>query len=249
MTLPSRGLVLSASLAEQLGAAPGDRIEVEVLEGARPQRRIEIAASVDDFIGLSAYMEAEALADLMREDTSLSGAFLSIDPSAETSLYRELKQTPGVAGLARTSATARGFRDTIRANMMRIIFFNIVFSAIIAVGVVYNAARISLSERSRVLASLRVLGFSRQEISLILLGELALVTLASIPIGIACGSGLAWLILELLRNELYRIPFVIEASTFGSAILTVVAASLLSGLLVRRRLDRLDLVAVLKTQE
>jgi putative ABC transport system permease protein len=249
ITLPSRGLVLSAALAEQLGAAAGDRIEVEVLEGARPRRQIEVTTTVDDFIGLSAYMETEALADLMREDTSLSGAFLSVDPSAETSLYRELKLTPGVAGVARTSATARGFRDTIRTNMMRIIFFNIVFSAIIAVGVVYNAARISLSERSRVLASLRVLGFSRQEISLILLGELALVTLASIPIGIACGSGLAWLILELLRNELYRVPFVIEASTFGSAILTVVVASLLSGLLVRRRLDRLDLVAVLKTQE
>jgi putative ABC transport system permease protein len=117
------------------------------------------------------------------------------------------------------------------------------------VGVVYNAARISLSERSRDLASLRVLGFSRGEIALILLGELGMVTLAAIPIGIACGSGLAWLVLALLRNELYRIPFVIEPSTYAWAVVTVVAASLLSGLLVRRRLERLDLVAVLKTRE
>jgi putative ABC transport system permease protein len=247
--LPSEGLVLSASLAGQLDIVPGDRVAVEVLEGARPHRKIEVAAAIDDFLGLSAYMDSAALAAMLREDASLSGAFLSVDPAREKALYHELKRTPGVAGVARTSAAARSFRDTIRANMMRIILFNVVFSAIIAIGVVYNAARISLSERSRDLASLRVLGFSRGEISQILLGELALVTFAAIPIGIACGAGLAFLPLALLRNELYRIPFVIEASTFGWSILTVVVASLLSGLMVRRRLDRLDLVAVLKTQE
>jgi putative ABC transport system permease protein len=249
VTLPRQGLVLSASLAEQLGVKAGERLTVEVLEGARPRRDVEVVAAIDDMIGLSAYMEAGALADFMREDASHSGAFLSVDSSSEAVLYRELKQTPGVAGVARTSAAVRSFRETIRANMMRIIFFNIAFSGIIAVGVVYNAARISLSERSRDLASLRVLGFSRREISMILLGELALVTLAAIPVGIAFGSGLAWMVLALLRNELYRIPYVIESATYGWAVLTVLIASLLSGLLVRRRLDRLDLVAVLKTQE
>jgi putative ABC transport system permease protein len=247
--LPSQGLVLSASLAEQLRIVPGDRLAVEVLEGARPHRKIEVAAAIDDFLGLSAYMDAAALAAMLREDASLSGAFLSVDSARENALFHELKRTPGVAGVARTSAAARSFRDTVRANMMRIILFNVAFSAIIAIGVVYNAARISLSERSRDLASLRVLGFSRGEISKILLGELALVTVVAIPIGIACGAGLAFMTLALLHNELYRIPFVIEPSTFGWSILTVVVASLLSGLMVRRRLDRLDLVAVLKTQE
>ena len=132
---------------------------------------------------------------------------------------------------------------------MRIILFNIGFAAIIAVGVVYNAARISLSERSRDLASLRVLGFTRGEIGGILLGELALVVVVAIPVGIVCGHGLARLTLALLRNELYRIPFVIEPSTYGLSILAVLAASLASGLLVRRRLDGLDLIAVLKTRE
>jgi len=249
LALPPDGLVLSASLAEQIGAVAGDEISVEVLEGARPHRQLTIAALLDDLLGLSAYMESDALARLMREDASLSGAFLMVDSASETALYRELKKTPGVAGVGVTSAAVRSFRDTIQANMMRIILFNILFSAIIAVGVVYNAARISLSERSRDLASLRVLGFSRGEITLILLGELALVTAAAIPIGILCGRGLAWLTLSLLRNELYRIPFVIEPSTYGWAIVTVVLASLLSGILVRRRLNRLDLVSVLKTRE
>jgi putative ABC transport system permease protein len=247
--LPPQGLVLSAALGEQLGLGAGDAVNVEVLEGRRPRREVPVARLVDDFIGLAAYMEIGALARLMREDESLSGAFLAIDAAHEDELYTTLKETPGVAGVALAAAATRSFRETIRANLMRLIFFNVLFSTIISVGVVYNAARISLSERSRDLASLRVLGFSRGEITLILLGELGLVTLASIPIGVVCGAGLAWLVLELLRNELYRIPYVIEPSTFGFAIVTVVTASLLSGLLVRRRLERLDLVAVLKTRE
>jgi putative ABC transport system permease protein len=247
--LPTSGIVLSAALAEQLGVAEGEALWVEVLGGSRPQQPVEVAATLDDFLGLSAFMEREALADPMREDASLSGAFLGVDSRVERELFRNLKAVPGVAGVALTSAVTRSFRETIRANLMRIIFFNVLFAVIIAVGVVYNAARISLSERSRDLASLRVLGFSRGEIAMILLGELGLVTVLAIPIGVACGTGLAWLVLELLRNELYRIPFVIEPATFGWAIATVLTASLLSGLLVRRRLNRLDLVAVLKTRE
>jgi len=249
VVLPPSGVVLSAALGSLLGAEAGDEVIVEVLEGGRPVRRVRVDALVDDFLGLSAYMEAHALSALMREDRSLSGAFLRIDPAVEEVLYRELKLTPGIGGVALTRAALRSFRETLRENMMRIILFNVLFSAIIAVGVVYNAARISLSERTRDLASLRVLGFTRGEITLILLGELTLVTLVAIPIGMACGRGLAWLTLALLRNELYRIPLIIEPATYGWAVVTIFGASIASGLLVRRRLDRLDLVAALKTRE
>ncbi len=132
---------------------------------------------------------------------------------------------------------------------MRIILFNVFFSGVIAVGVVYNAARISLSERARDLASLRVLGFTHGEVNRILLGELAVVTLTAVPIGLVCGWALAWLTLALLRNELYRIPLSIDPSTYGVSVLVVVAAAWLSGLLVRRRLKSLDLISVLKTSE
>lgn len=247
--LPRVGVVLSAALAEILNAKVGDEIIVEVLEGARPRRSIAVSMLVDDLLGLSAYMEANAMAELMREDLSLSGAFLSVDPYMQDSLFHELKQTPQVASVGLNGAVVESFRQTIEANLMRTIFFNILFSAIIAVGVVYNAARISLSEHSRDLASLRVLGFTRHEISLILLGELALVTLLALPLGMLCGRVLAGFTLAMLRNELYRIPLIIEPSTYAVSVLTVVFASLVSGLLVRRRLTRLDLISVLKTNE
>jgi putative ABC transport system permease protein len=249
VTLPPEGVILSQALGNWMRVRAGDHVELDVLEGKRPRVRLPVAVLVDDLLGLSAYMEADSLARLLKEDRALSGAFLSVDSTSVEPLYRKLKNTPGVSGVALTSTAVDSFRETIRANMLRLIGFNIVFSVIIAIGVVYNAARISLSERSRDLASLRVLGFSRTEISMILLGELALVTLCAIPIGLLLGRGLAWLTLALLRNELYRIPLVIEPSTYGWAIATILAASASSGLLVRRRLDRLDLVAVLKTRE
>ncbi len=164
VTLPPDGLLMSAALARWIGVRAGDRVTVEVLEGRRPREEIVVSALVDDMLGLSAWIEAGRLARMLKEDRNLSGAFLSVDPASVEALYATLKETPGVGGVSLASATIRSFRETIRANMLRIILFNVLFSVIIAVGVVYNAARISLSERSRDLASLRVLGFSRAEI-------------------------------------------------------------------------------------
>jgi putative ABC transport system permease protein len=156
---------------------------------------------------------------------------------------------PAVAGVALRELTLQNFRETMAENMNLSIFFNVIFAAIIAFGVVYNSARVSLSERTRELASLRVLGFTRAEISLILLGELALLTVAALPVGAAIGYLLGQLIMLGFNNEIYRLSFVVSPSTVAWAFLTVIGAACISGLVVRRRLDHLDLVGVLKTRE
>ncbi|HVH26138.1 MAG TPA: FtsX-like permease family protein [Vicinamibacterales bacterium] len=249
IALPPSGLVLSRLLAEVLGIAAGDEVTIEVLEGRRPVRRISVAGLVDDVLGLSAYTDIDSLHDLMREGDVLSGAALAIDTSQESRLSNELKRLPAVAGAGFKSAVIRNFRETLAANMNISILFNVVFAGIIAFGVVYNAARVSLSERSRELASLRVLGFTRAEISLILLGELALLTMVALPAGGFLGYGMAALIVQSLDSEVYRFPLVVSRSAVAWAFLTVIAATLVSGLVVRRRLDGLDLVAVLKIRE
>jgi putative ABC transport system permease protein len=247
--LPSSGLVLSRLLAEVLSVTAGDEVTVEVLEGRRPVRQIPVAGLVNDVLGLSAYTDIESLHDLMREGDVLSGAALAIDTSQEARLSSELKRLPAVAGAGFKSAVIRNFRETLTANMNVSILFNVVFAGIIAFGVVYNAARVSLSERSRELASLRVLGFTRAEISLILLGELALLTMVALPLGGLLGYGMAALIVQSLDSEVYRFPLLVSRSAVAWAFLTVIAAALISGLVVRRRLDALDLVAVLKIRE
>ncbi len=247
--LPPAGLVLSARLAAVLGVSVGDRVAVEVLEGPRPTREIQVTGIVDDVLGLSAYANIDALHDLMREGDVMSGAVMSIDGSRARQLSSVLKRLPLVAGAEFKSAVIRNFRETIAANMNISILFNVVFAGIIAFGVVYNGARVSLSERSRELASLRVLGFTRAEISMILLGEMSLVTLAALPVGGLLGYGIAASITRALDSEVYRFPLVVSRAAVAWAFLTVIAATVVSALIVRRRLDTLDLVAVLKIRE
>lgn len=249
VTLPPDGLVISKILGEVLGVRPGDRVTVEVLEGRRPRRDLVVAALVDDFMGVAAYLEIGALHRLMREGGSLSGVSLLADPAALDTLYRELKLLPAVAGVAVTAAALASFRDIMAQNFEIVTVFNVGFAAIIAFGVVYNAARISLSERMRELASLRVLGFTIAEISLILLGELALLTLLALLPGALIGWGLSTLTVAALSSEVYRIPVVVTAKNVAWSCLAVIGAAAVSALVVRRRLDRLDLVAVLKTRE
>ena len=247
--LPGEGLVLSKMLGGLLGVAPGQTLQVEVLEGTRPVRDVPVAALVDDSMGLQAYMRIDALRRLLREGEVVTGATLTLDPAQTGRFYREVKLVPAVAGVALRAVALQNFRDTMAESMNISILFNVGFAVVIAFGVVYNAARVSLSERSRELASLRVLGFTRAEISLILLGELAILTLCALPVGAAIGYGLGELIISGFNNEVYRLSFVVSRSTVAWSFLIVIAAAFLSGLVVRRLLDRLDLVAVLKTRE
>jgi putative ABC transport system permease protein len=249
MRLPPDGLVLSLKLAEVLGAGVGDVLTVEVLDGRRRVRQVPVAGIVEEYMGTSAYMEIEAVRRLAGEGGTLSGAFLTVDPDRTDDLYRELKDIPAVAGVGLKRTSIESFDKTLAETFYVMIFFNLLFSGVIAGGVVYNAARVSLSERSRELASLRVLGFTRGEISFILLGELAVVTIAAIPVGMLAGYAFAGLLVAAFNTELYRFPLVVTARTFAFAGSSVVVAAVLSGLAVRRRLDHLDLVAVLKTRE
>ena len=249
LELPPGGLILSRKLAEILDTRPGETLTVEVLEGARPVRRVVVAGLVEEYMGTAAYMEIGALQRLMQEGGTVSGATLQVDTAFLDDLYRRLKATPAVAGVNLKRAAMDSFEKMLEETIYIMIFFNVFFSGIIAFGVVYNTARISLSERSRELATLRVIGFTRGEISFILLGELAVVALIAVPLGLLLGYGLAAVTVIAFDTELYRFPLVVTARTYAWSAITVLTAVALSGLIVRRKLDRLDLVAVLKTKE
>jgi putative ABC transport system permease protein len=247
--LPSEGLLLTDHLAKLLHVAPGDMLEVEVLEGRRPVRLVPVAGLVKEYVGMAAYMRIEALWRLMDEERVISAAWLATDRTQDRRVFRELKQAPRVAGVTVRLKALKSFYETMARQILIFAFFNTLLAATIAVGVVYNTARIAFSERSRELASLRVLGFRRGEIAYILHGEICLLTLAAIPAGCGLGWGLCALMVQGMQTDLYRVPLVIEPRTYGFAAVVVLAASILSALVIQRKLNRLDLVAVLKVKE
>ncbi len=247
--IPGQGLVLSDKLAELLQVRVGDLVHVEVTEGRRPVGDLPVSAIVQTYLGTSAYMDLAALNRLMREEAVISGAYLRVDSDQRANLYRALKNTPVVAGIGLQEEAQQAFNQTLQEILGTFTLFNTLFAALIAIGVVYNSARISLSERGRELASLRVLGLSRGEVSYILLGELTLLTLLALPLGALLGHLLARWMVHSFDTELFRIPLIINPATYGYAALVVILAAVASGLLVRRRVDQLDLIAVLKTRE
>ncbi len=247
--LPPDGLVISRKLADVLHIKAGDSLRVEVLQDKRPVVDVPVVALLDDIAGLNAYMNIDALNRLMREGPRASGALMTTDPLLRPAIYHELKETPRVSSVTVKRAALDSFRDTIAKNMLHMRMINLTFSIIIALGVVYNGARISLSERSRELATLRVIGFTRREISTILLGEIGTITIIGIPLGLVMGYWFAWILTLFLDQEVFRFPFVIANSTYGLAAAAVLAASIGSALFVRRRLDHLDLIGVLKSRE
>jgi putative ABC transport system permease protein len=247
--LPPEGLILTSKLAEVMGVGPGDHLTVEVLEGERPVRDVAVAGLVDELIGLSAYMDVRALNRLMSESGIVSGAYLSVDPQSAPRLYSLLKRTPGVAGVAIREMMLESFLETIAESLTVSTTILVAFACVIAFGVLYNSARIALSERGHELASLRVLGFTRREVAIMLLGEQALLTAAAVPAGFLIGYGICGLLVQALDSELYRMPLTVSGATYAYSFVVVALAAMASGLLVLRRLYTLDLVAVLKTRE
>jgi putative ABC transport system permease protein len=247
--VPPGGVVLSRMLGNVLQVSSGESVIVELLEGDRRQHLLPVTALVDDVMGLSVYMDMAALHRLLREDETATGALLVVDPDATPRLLRALKNSPAVAGVTLKRSVLRVFRETMAATMDVTILVNLIFAAIIAVGVVYNAARVSLSERSHELASLRVLGYTRGEISTILLSELALLTVCAMPLGWLLGYLLSAAIFSTVQSEVYRFPLYVSAAATAKASIGILASALVAGLAVRRRLDHLDLIAVLKVRE
>jgi putative ABC transport system permease protein len=247
--LPSDGLLVSAKLAELLGAKPGDTIRLEVEEGERPVRDVILQGTITDYAGIAAYMDIESLRRLMREGGTVSGAHLSLDENRYDEFLKEVKETPRIGSMMMKEAVRGSFKKSTAEmiNMLQGLYFT--FSIIVAFGVVYNSARIALSERSRDLATLRVIGFTHGEVAAILISELLMLTLIAIPVGLLIGTTIASWIIHSVNTETVRMPLVLTSRSYATAVLIVVASAGFSFTVVARRIQHLDLLGVLKARD
>jgi putative ABC transport system permease protein len=247
--LPAHGLVLSSKLAEVLGVNAGDEVNLRVLDGKRAELRVRIAGLSEDFAGTAAFMELDALNRLLGEGDLINGAYLSVAAGSWREFLRELKQIPRTASLLVKDSIRNSFRKTTAESIGLIQRLYLTFATVVAFGIVYNSARISLSERQRELATLRVVGFTRGEVAVVLVGELALLTLVALPAGLLIGSFFAAGIIQTVNNEFIRLPLILTSFNFAFAVLVVSVASVASAILACRKLNGLDLVGVLKARD
>lgn len=249
LTLPSRGIIMSAKLASVLHVRPGDEIVAQVLEGRERKLVVPVVGLAEDFAGTAAYMELHALNRLLLEGDRISGAHIVVGAGAWPDFVSAVKNTPQIAGCLIKDSLRESFRKTTAQSIGLLQKIYSLFAIIVAFGIIYNSARISLSERSRELATLRVLGFTRGEVGAVLVGELVLLTLVALPVGLALGSGFARGILATVNTETVRLPLVLTPANYAFAILVVAVASALSALFAARKLADIDLVGALKAVE
>ena len=249
VSIPPAGVLLTDFLAEALAVTPGDTLTVRILEGQRRVLSLTVAGVTSEFLGVGAYMNLAAMNRALQEGPVMNQILMNLDPALANTVYRNLRDTPKIMASNQRQAMLDSFFDTLARTFLTYTFIISLLGGIIAFGVIYNTARISLAERGRDLASLRVLGYSHNEVSHILLGELAVLLILGIPLGWATGIGLGHLVVTAMQTELYRVPLIITGKTLALAANVVVASALLSGFITWLRLRKLDLVAVLKTRE
>ena len=246
---PHSGLLLTDRLAERLEVKPGDSVRVEFLDGRREVLDLSVSGVVSEMMGMNAYIERSALNRLLREGDLVNQITVTVDRGHEPELLNRIKELPRVAVTFSKAIMTRNLEEVTARNILVFSGVLTVFATVIAIGVVYNNARISLAERAWELASLRVLGFTRGEVSAFLLGELAIEVALALPLGMLLGYLLGSAIVGLIKTDEFYFPFVIQSATYAFAALCVLAAGAVSALVVRRRVDALDLVGVLKTRE
>ena len=247
--IPRGGLVFTDRMAAKLGIQAGETVEVEMLEGSRRKVQIPVAGLSKQFLGMGAYMTIDDLNRFAGNGQAISGALLQIDSRSEADLVEALQRRPRVASIVSQDRIIESVYETSGESTLTMAFILTLFAGGIAFGVVYNSARIALSERDRELASLRVLGFTRNEIGYILIGEQAFLTMLSMPVGVALGALLTFVFVKTLENDVIEFPMVLYRDTFAFAGGVVLIASIISALIIYRKLKTLDLIGVLKTRE
>ncbi len=243
------GIVLAQALADILDAKPGDTLIAEVREGRRPMLSIPLVGVTESLLGAPAFMQLDALNRALKEPNRISAAYLRIDSAHSGAIYRTLKDMPAVAGVSLKNDARAALQKQMDTGAGAMRYIMALIAAVITFGIVYNAARIAYAERARDLASLRVIGFTNAEAAFVLLGELALVTLAAIPLGALLGYYLSFAIAAGFSTDLYQIPAAISADSIAIAAIAVMLAAIASGWLVKRDMDRAELVSALKTRE
>ena len=247
--LEDDGLVMTDRLADQLGLRIGDRVRVEVLDGRQRTLLLPLTTTVSEMMGLNAYMERGALNRALEDGDQSSWFAVSVERGREAALLEASRALPRIVGVFSKSTLLHNMEEISARNVRIMSTVLTLFATVIAVGVVYNHARIALAEKTWELASLRVLGFTRAEVSGLLLGELAIGIAIALPLGMVLGHGLVHLVVGLLASDQFAFPVIIRPPTYAWAAMAVLVSGAASALIVRRRIDSLDMVAVLKTRE
>ena len=246
---PKQGIYLNSTVADKLGIQIGESISVQVLEGRRNRKNIYVEGTIEEIMGQGAYMHIDSVNDLTGEGDSVNLLALRIDTTMEANLLQELKNIPLINSISTRKATLGLFKELMSQSILATAFVILIFASVISVGVIYNTAMIALSERTFELGSLRVLGFTKNEVFGILSGELSVEVLIALPIGCGWGYLFAYLMINSVQTEGFSLPLSVSFKTYFISLLTTIITAIISNAILYRKIQKMDLISILKIRE
>jgi len=249
--VPPGGLVMSRKLAEVLHLRQGDVVTVQPIKGLRRRHRVPVVRLSDSFFGTAVYADIHYLSRLVNEEFALSGVQLAVDrrPEREAALYRELKRMPALEAVSARRDMVENLDKILVENMGIFISGLVLFAGVVFFGSILNASLISLAERQREVATLRVLGYGPWQIGALLLRESMIVTLAGTLLGMPIGYGLSVLTAVAYNTELFRFPVVATPGTWVWTLLLAILFGLAAHAVVQIVVHRMDWLEALQAKE
>jgi putative ABC transport system permease protein len=247
--IPPAGLVLSTKLAELLHAQVGDQLELTPVLGHRLPRQVPVASIVKEYMGLVAYADLAYLSHLVDEPPMLNSIQLAVEPSRVNDLYRAVKDQPDVAGIGVRSQTKANIVNTLLRTMIFSISLIVLFAGIIAFGSILNASLIEIADRTRDIATFRVLGYRPLQVAGIFFRENGLIFGVGLLVGIPFGYVMVRIISRVYNTELFRMPVIVSRDIVLLAAGLSCLFVLIAQWFVFRQIRRLDWLEGIKVKE
>ncbi|WP_444643683.1 ABC transporter permease [Caproiciproducens sp. R1] len=243
---PKEGILLSSTLAKKLQAKRGDVLTVRTPYTGDRDIPLPVMGVVHTNSGSSAFASLKGIWNALDIPPTVNSILLSAkDPQA---IKAELTDAKNVAAMTDQEEAKASYMDMFRTysslmEMMQGI------GMIIAFAIITNTASISLSERKREYATMRVLGMHPKEIGKVVSFEYWVLSLGALPLGILLTRMIKQAMATTIDSDLFTMPLNTPLGSYFSAAVLCAATVALSNRLARRRISKFDMVEVLKERE
>jgi putative ABC transport system permease protein len=250
------GLILSERLALKLDVQQGDSLDIRSpLFRLAKNQQVEVVEIIPQYLGMNAYMELSALEELLRQGKLATSFFVGVRGDTDEAVgqsistlrdrYRESDLVAGVDGREERFRQTRELMETFGSAIYLYVFIGV----ITGFSIIYSSSFIILSERSRELASMMVLGMTPREVFSVITFEQWFISFFAILAGIPLAQMMQWGMAMEMSTDMYTIPGELSLPSLFVAPLITGLSIWLAQRFVLSKIEKLSLIDVLKTRE
>ena len=248
LEVPKSGMMVSEQVANKLGVQVGDVLQVESIFAKDEKLNVKIEKIIPQYLGANIYMNQDVLLGLLKQGEMMTSALNAIDERAIPSLKDEYRASKYISIIEVRQEMIDKYEE-LMGSATYALWVMAIISIITGFAIVYNSSIISLAERKRELASLRVMGMTPKEVMEVVSVEQWFIGFSGMIAGIPLAFLMSQAMSTSMSNDLYTIPPGTSGNAIVLAFIGTIFAIAVSQVSISRKVKQLDLVAVLKERE